>query len=72
MSKRATIERIEQYLRGELNELDRAVLEEAMEQDADLKALFEFHRDLHHAVSNPKIDAFEAAVKKADERYHAP
>ncbi|MEL6538026.1 MAG: tetratricopeptide repeat protein [Bacteroidota bacterium] len=72
MNKRAKIDRIEQYLRGELSELDRTVLEEAMEQDPELKALYDFHRDVHDAVSNPKIDAFEQAVKKADVRYHAP
>lgn len=69
MNNEAQVERIEQYLRGELSPLEQRVFEQEMAQDAELAALFAYHQKLHDALGNPRIDAFEEALQEARQRY---
>ena len=69
MSKEDRLERIEQYLRGELSGVEREVFEEALSIDPELKKEYLFQKELFDAIGNPRYDHMETAIRQADQRY---
>ncbi len=68
-SREQTIERIEQYLHGELSDTDRRSFEAQMNSDPSLQQEVELHRGISEAVTDRKVRALEQQLHRINKEY---
>ena len=69
MTKEERFDILGKYLRGELTGLERKALEAQLEADPSLRQELEFHRGLHQAVGDKRLDYFQELIKESEQRY---
>ena len=69
MTKEERFDILGKYLRGELTGLEQKALEAQLEADPLLRKELEFHRGLHQAIGDKRLDYFQELVKESEQRY---
>ena len=69
MTKEERFEVLGKHLRGELTGLEQKALEAQLEADSSLRDELEFHRGLHQAVGDKRLDYFQELVKESEQNY---
>lgn len=62
----SNFELIEQYLNNELSAEEKAVFEQSLAQNEDLKSDFEFHQNLRKAIEN---EAYKSVIQQSTKNY---
>lgn len=62
----SNFELIEQYLNNELSAEEKAVFEQSLAQNEDLKSDFEFHQNLRKAIEN---EAYKSVIQRSTKNY---
>ncbi|MEY5047680.1 MAG: hypothetical protein RLZZ175_1039 [Bacteroidota bacterium] len=62
----SNFELIEQYLNNELSAEEKAVFEQSLTQNEDLKSDFEFHQNLRKAIEN---EAYKSVIQQSTNNY---
>lgn len=71
MDNPQNLERIERYLRNEMEAAERSGFEKELADDQELAAAFTFHQELHQHLSDSHRPEVEAAALQARENYIA-
>lgn len=65
-------ERIEAYLKGQLNAQEKAAFEANLQQDPELQAEVAMHRKVQEYLGQPNLQAMRAKLQQVDQSWQAP